>query len=303
MSEERSPREELADLVASVGALLEWHLATGSVGIERGSGRPAEPVADEPAPIAHATAPEAVYAPEAPRAPAAHPPRAPRAHGDEAPGHDLVARPASPARPAARPDGLAPGDRGPALALLAEEAAACAACALHTGRARSVFGSGSPTAEILFVGSEPSGDDEANGAPFGGEVGKLFDGILRAMAMRREDVYVTNIVACRPPGDRDASRDEVRHCSRFLDQQIAIVQPRAIVALGTKALHALTGTRQSIGEARGTWKLYKGRVRLMPTFSLEYLVRKREDRRTRGLVWEDLQLVLHELGREPAKRQ
>lgn len=171
----------------------------------------------------------------------------------------------------------------------------CQRCKLAGGRTQIVFGIGNPHAEVMFVGEGPGRDEDLKGEPFVGRAGQLLtDIITKGMKLRREDVYIANVVKCRPPGNRDPEADEVETCEPFLIRQIELIKPRVIVALGRVAVQALLRTKTPISQLRGNWHDYHG-IKLMPTFHPAYLLRNPGDKR---LVWEDIKNVLRELGQE-----
>lgn len=170
---------------------------------------------------------------------------------------------------------------------LAEEASGCKRCALAERRRRVVFGAGNPDAELMFIGEGPGAEEDRQGLPFVGAAGGLLTKIIEAMDLERNDVYIANIVKCRPPGNRDPRPEEVSECRGYLLRQIALVQPRVIVALGRVAAQALLGEERPIGKLRGHWHSAFG-VELMPTYHPAALLRNRSLKRP---VWEDMQLV------------
>ncbi|MGH9388453.1 MAG: uracil-DNA glycosylase, partial [Vicinamibacteria bacterium] len=175
----------------------------------------------------------------------------------------------------------------------------CTRCKLHAGRSKIVFGSGNPNAEIVFVGEGPGEEEDRQGLPFVGRAGQLLTKIIQeGMKLRREDVYICNVIKCRPPGNRDPERDEVGSCGPFLERQLIAVSPKVIVALGRPAASFLLGMSVPITKIRGTWQEYRG-IPVMPTFHPAYLLRAytKENRR---LVWEDMLKVLDRLGRGSA---
>lgn len=166
----------------------------------------------------------------------------------------------------------------------------CVRCKLHKqGRKKIVFGVGDPQADVMFVGEGPGGDEDRIGEPFVGKAGQLLTRIIEGgMKLRREDVYIANIVKCRPPQNRDPQPDEVAACEPFLLTQIRIIQPKVIVALGKYAAQTLLRSDTSISRLRGQWHHYNG-IPLMPTFHPSYLLRNPEQKRP---VWEDIQTVM-----------
>ena len=187
------------------------------------------------------------------------------------------------------------GEAGAAVSLprLREILGECRRCKLSQGRTRIVYGVGNPDAEVLFVGEGPGRDEDLQGEPFVGRAGQLLtDIITKGMKLRREDVYIANVVKCRPPQNRDPEPDEVASCEPFLIRQIELVKPRVIIALGKFAAQTLVRSAAPISRLRGQWHDYHG-IRLMPTFHPAYLLRNPGDKR---LVWEDIKSVLRELG-------
>jgi uracil-DNA glycosylase len=169
----------------------------------------------------------------------------------------------------------------------------CTRCKLAAGRTKLVFGVGSPAAELMFVGEGPGADEDRLGEPFVGRAGQLLTKMIEAMGYRREDVYIANVVKCRPPENRNPEPDEMEACEPFLRRQIAAVRPKVIVALGKVAVHALLRETTAISRLRGRWFGYEG-VKLMPTFHPAYLLRSPDEKKK---AWEDLQLVMKELGK------
>lgn len=170
----------------------------------------------------------------------------------------------------------------------------CRRCKLCQGRTHIVFGVGNPQAEIVFVGEGPGRDEDLQGEPFVGRAGQLLTEIItKGMKMRRADVYIANVVKCRPPENRNPEPDEIAACEPFLVKQIELIQPRVIVALGTFAAQTLLKIKTPISRLRGIWHNYQG-IKLMPTLHPAYLLRNPTDKR---LVWQDIQAVLRELGR------
>jgi DNA polymerase len=185
-------------------------------------------------------------------------------------------------------------DKGCASAALLEvrgELGECSRCKLAGGRTNLVFGVGRPDAELLFVGEGPGADEDAQGEPFVGKAGQLLTRMIEAMGLRREDVYIANVVKCRPPGNRDPEPDEIAACEPFLKAQIAALSPRIIVALGRFAVQTLLRDTTPITRQRGRWREYEG-VKLMPTFHPAYLFRNPGEKKK---AWEDLKLVMKEL--------
>jgi DNA polymerase len=170
----------------------------------------------------------------------------------------------------------------------------CTRCKLASGRTHIVFGSGNPAAELMFVGEAPGADEDAQGLPFVGRAGQLLTRIIESIGMRREDVYICNILKCRPPGNRNPEGDEMAACEPFLFRQIEAVKPKVICALGLFGVQTLLRTKEAIGKLRGRFYDYRG-VKLMPTFHPAYLLRNPYEKRK---VWEDVQKIrdyLHSL--------
>ncbi|WP_050428843.1 uracil-DNA glycosylase [Chondromyces crocatus] len=178
--------------------------------------------------------------------------------------------------------------------LVDQEVRGCQRCGLHAGRTHTVLHRGSPNAEIVFIGEGPGQEEDLSGEPFVGAAGQLLDKMIVAMGYGRDDVYICNIVKCRPPKNRKPEPQEMEACSPYLARQLDIVKPRVIVALGATAVQGLLGTAEGITRLRGTWKLYKGTIPLMPTFHPAYLLRQPSAKRE---VWSDLKGVLQFLGR------
>lgn len=181
------------------------------------------------------------------------------------------------------------------LAALEAEYAACMLCPLSKTRTRVVFGSGSPTAKLLFVGEAPGFDEDREGKPFVGAAGQLLTKIIEAMKLKREDVYIANCLKCRPPGNRNPNPTEIATCSPILERQIEIIRPKIICALGKFAAQTLLNTEEPISRLRGRFFETRG-ARLMPTFHPAYLLRNPADKK---LVWEDMQKIMRELGLLP----
>jgi DNA polymerase len=170
----------------------------------------------------------------------------------------------------------------------------CRRCKLCQGRTQIVFGVGNPRAELVFVGEGPGRDEDLQGEPFVGRAGRLLTEIItKGMKMRREDVYICNVVKCRPPENRNPEPDEIAACEPFLIRQLELIKPRWIVALGTFAAQTLLKTKTPISRLRGNWHTYQG-IKTMPTLHPAYLLRNPADKR---LVWQDIQAVLREMGR------
>jgi uracil-DNA glycosylase len=188
-----------------------------------------------------------------------------------------------------------PAAAGPAdgLATVRGELGNCTRCKLHKGRSNIVFGEGDPKAVLVFVGEGPGLEEDEQGRPFVGAAGQLLtDIIVKGMKLRREDVYICNIVKCRPPDDRNPEPDEIEACGPFLKKQLQAINPGVIVALGNVAVKTLLTTGEGITSLRGKWRTYNG-IPLMPTFHPAHLLRNPGDKK---LVWEDIQKVMEKLG-------
>ncbi len=179
------------------------------------------------------------------------------------------------------------------LPALREVLGECDRCKLCDARTNIVFGVGNPDAELMFVGEGPGADEDEQGIPFVGRAGQLLTRIITGgMGLTRDDVYIANVIKCRPPGNRNPEPDEIVACEPFLHRQIAIVRPRVIVTLGKFATQALLRETRPISKLRGNWLDYRG-VPVMPTFHPAYLLRNPSDKR---IVWADIQLVMNRLG-------
>ena len=172
--------------------------------------------------------------------------------------------------------------------LRVEDIGDCRRCKLCEGRNTIVFGDGNPRARVMFVGEGPGFEEDRRGLPFVGKAGQLLNQIIEAMGFRREEVYIANVVKCRPPENRTPLPDETAACTPFLFEQIAIIRPHVIVALGSPAAQALLGRTAGITKIRGTFGEYQG-IRVMPTFHPAYLLRNPAAKRP---VWEDMKQVM-----------
>jgi DNA polymerase len=171
----------------------------------------------------------------------------------------------------------------------------CRRCKLCSGRTHLVFGVGNPRAKLMFVGEGPGRDEDLQGEPFVGRAGQLLtDIITKGIGLRREDVYIANVVKCRPPDNRNPEPDEVAACEPFLKKQIELIGPEIIVGLGKFAVQTLLQSKMPITKLRGNWHTYHG-IKLMPTFHPAYLLRNPADKK---LVWEDIKKVIKEMRRE-----
>ena len=193
--------------------------------------------------------------------------------------------------PSETPPQAAPTLAVESLESLAVEAAGCVLCRLSEKRKTVVFGEGHDRAAVMFIGEGPGAEEDRTGRPFVGQAGKLLDRMIFAMGFEREQVYIANVVKCRPPGNRDPKDDEVAACAAYLDRQIDLIEPQVIVALGKPASRRLTGTNKPMGALRGRWSSYR-RIPLMPVFHPAYLLRQPKLKRE---AWEDLKLVMSRL--------
>jgi uracil-DNA glycosylase family 4 len=184
------------------------------------------------------------------------------------------------------------------LEAILEDIGDCQRCKLCEHRRTIVFGEGSPRARLVFVGEGPGADEDASGRPFVGRAGQLLDKIIAAIGLRREDVYIANVVKCRPPQNRNPEPDEVATCEPFLFRQLAFIHPEVIVALGAPAFQCLVKTKEPIGRARGEWREWNG-AKLMPTFHPAFLLRSPDKKRE---VWEDMKKVRDYLNSREAGR-
>ncbi len=183
-------------------------------------------------------------------------------------------------------------ERAAALQLIRDEIGDCTSCALHTGRHTIVFADGSPTARLMFVGEGPGADEDAQGLPFVGRAGQLLNNMIAAMGLKREEVYIANVVKCRPPGNRTPEPEEANTCSPFLFRQIDVVRPQVLVALGATAATYLLGARQPLAGLRGRVHAFRG-MSLIVTYHPAFLLR---DPRQKKEAWADLQIAMKELG-------
>lgn len=195
---------------------------------------------------------------------------------------------------------VAPEHKAAALAAIRQDIGDCTRCPLaYAGRHTIVFADGDPNASLMFVGEGPGADEDASGVPFVGKAGQLLNNMIGAMGLKREQVYIANIVKCRPPRNRVPEPIEANTCTQFLLAQIDIVQPRVIVALGATAAAYLLGVRQSLSSLRGRWHSCRG-AKLAVTYHPAFLLR---DPRQKGEAWKDLQRVMTELGLKAPRPQ
>ena len=199
----------------------------------------------------------------------------------------------------AEPEPVEPEDPSPFagfdISRLRDEATACELCELHATRNTVVFGTGNDNADLMFVGEAPGADEDQQGEPFVGRAGQLLTKIVEAMGFRRDDVYIANVIKCRPPGNRNPKPIEIETCEPFLLKQVELIQPKVICALGSFAAQALLHTDEKISRLRGRFHDYHG-AKLMPTYHPAFLLRNPHSKRE---VWEDMQKVMDELGASP----
>jgi uracil-DNA glycosylase family 4 len=187
---------------------------------------------------------------------------------------------------------------GDTFQLIHETIGDCTRCKLHKGRTNIVFGVGSVKAQLVFVGEGPGRDEDIKGEPFVGRAGKLLTQMIEAMGLRREDVYICNVVKCRPPENRLPEKDEITTCSPFLFRQIDVIRPKVICCLGSCASQTLLQTTQGISRFRGEWFDFRG-SKLIATYHPAYLLRNPN---AKGEVWKDLQKVMAVLGLQPKRK-
>jgi len=189
------------------------------------------------------------------------------------------------------------------LPVIQAEVQSCTKCALAATRTNTVFSRGNPDAKLVFIGEAPGADEDAQGVPFVGRAGQLLDKMIGAMGLDpAKDVYVCNIIKCRPPGNRRPEPEETASCIPYLHEQLAVIDPKVLVLLGNTAVAGVLGTKLGITKVRGQWKLYKGKVPVMPTYHPSYLLRPSAQQvEAKKQAWEDLQAVMKELGL-PAKK-
>ena len=252
----------------------------------------------------HAVEPAAWAQSEAEPAPAGHPvqatataPQIPQSTASQDQETAIAPRKPFPAAPTPAPP-VPPEQHFAALKLIREEIGDCTRCALAKGRNKIVFGDGDPNARLMFVGEGPGADEDAQGLPFVGRGGQLLNNMIAAMGLKREQVYIANVVKCRPPQNRTPEPDEAHTCSPFLFKQIDVVRPQVIVALGQTAVTYLTGEKRPLSAWRGTVHPLRG-TKLIVTYHPAFLLRDPNQKRH---AWADLQIAMRELGLEPPAR-
>jgi DNA polymerase len=272
MAGELDPTAELRFLTEALRAHAEWQQACGA-GALPGGGSELRATGYE-RPVAELLAPVLARSVETPK---------------QTPPSPLPAAP-SPTHNSQ----LTTHERQTHLTVLAETVKSCTRCALHAERKQTVFARGNGSSGLCFIGEGPGADEDEQGFPFVGAAGQLLDRMIAAMGIERDDVYVCNIVKCRPPKNRTPEPEEMNACMPFLAEQLSLVEPQVIVALGKTAVQGLFGTVEGITRIRGRWRLYQQRIAVMPTFHPAYLLRSPAAKRE---VWADLQLVLKHMGR------
>jgi len=215
----------------------------------------------------------------------------------------------APPKPAASQAGLVPlfdaGPSGDSLERILADIGDCRRCRLCEGRTNIVFGSGNPQAKLVFVGEGPGEDEDLQGLPFVGRAGQLLTQMINntaakeGMSVRREHVYICNVVKCRPPNNRAPAADEMAVCGQFLFRQLSVIHPRAICVLGGTAAKALLGTKEGITRLRGQWQWWRD-IPVMPTYHPSFLLRSVSPNAKRE-AWEDLKKVLHYVYDEPPR--
>ncbi|MEX1110935.1 MAG: uracil-DNA glycosylase, partial [Chthoniobacterales bacterium] len=218
------------------------------------------------------------------------------------------ARASRPSPPATAGPPPAQQSSAPKLTALREAVSTCQKCEpLAASRTQTVFGTGNPNADLMFVGEAPGFDEDKKGEPFVGPAGELLSKIITAMGLTRDEVYIANVLKCRPdmpkgaPGNRPPTPLEMQRCLPYLREQIAIIQPRILVALGKTAMLGLTGTDESMGALRGRWFTFEN-IPLLPTYHPSYLLRTGSNADKRK-VWEDMMLVMEKLGMTISEKQ
>jgi DNA polymerase len=185
------------------------------------------------------------------------------------------------------------GDSSPSVE---ERILSCQRCPLARTRTNAVPGEGSPDADLMFIGEAPGRDEDIQGRPFVGRAGQLLTKIIEAMKFRREDVYITNIVKCRPPKNREPKREEIQQCQAYLFEQIENIQPKVLVTLGNVPTHFFIPSKSGVTALRGTFHPFED-IMVMPTFHPSYLVRNEANRLLKKNVWEDMKKVMAYLGK------
>ncbi|MDO9017796.1 MAG: uracil-DNA glycosylase [Deltaproteobacteria bacterium] len=298
-----SPRDELLQLIRDLGGQLAWQRDAGLLELPS---QGALPAAAPPPAVAPPPAAATVVAAPTPVAP---PMASPVASPVAPPAPAVISVLPAPVLVAAAPPGAVAAiaevavtagavlDRVGALRVIQDEVRGCRACKLAPTRTQTVFARGNPDARLCFIGEGPGADEDRTGLPFVGLAGQLLDRIIAAMRLTEEQVYIANIVKCRPPNNRVPDHEEMSACTPFLLRQLEVVKPEVIVALGKTATGFLLDSKGSMGSMRGRWHSWKG-VPVMPTWHPSYVLRVRDDPKStaRAEVWTDMKLVLERLG-------
>ncbi|MBL8678441.1 MAG: uracil-DNA glycosylase [Myxococcales bacterium] len=298
-------RDELAALVRGWTAHFEWGRESGAIALRRRGGaslptageapRVAAPVetprvpaaveAPSPAPVAHVVAPQPPRAPPIVEVAKPSPAPTPPAQAETRPLFEEPRRTFAPV--------VYAEERARLLTVVEDQARECRSCRLCEGRNQSVFARGSTNAELFFVGEAPGADEDRIGKPFVGAAGKLLDRILAAMKMSEDDVYIANVIKCRPPNNRPPEPDEAAACGPFLERQIELLRPKVIVAWGRTPTSFLLKKTESMTRLRGRWHEYMG-IPVLVTWHPAYLLRNPDAKKD---TWADMKLVLEKLGR------
>lgn len=274
--------------------LRSWHSAGLGHLVRAAPGQP-EPAISSTAPPARGEAPRAAAPPVTSTASTASTPPADTLTPMARKSSSAAAAPELPVIQVAA-EATQGGSRESRLSALAARVAQCQRCQeLATTRTQTVFGVGNPNAKVMFIGEAPGADEDATGEPFVGRAGQLLTKIIEACGWTRAEIYICNILRCRPPGNRAPSLVEARHCREYLDGQIAIIQPEYIVCWGTTAAQNLLGSEETIGKMRGRFYTH-GKAKVLCTYHPSYLLRNPEAKKP---VWEDMKLLLAEMGLTP----
>ena len=284
-------RSELASIAASLRAYVEWQRDAGTIGFPRRAWK--HPVEEQTAEQAPDALPEDVPVSASATLPLA-PPVAVRTSPTLAPPQSAPPPPPAEEPPPPPP----PPEPRVRLVQLGAEVSTCRKCGLCTKRKRTAFGRGSVGASVMFVGEAPGQEDDEQGRPFVGRAGQLLDKMVAAMKLTEAEVYIANVMKCRPPDNRRPEPSEIEKCLPHLHEQIELVKPSVLIALGNVAIGALLQTEDGVDKLRGGWRMYRGRTMVMPTYHPSRLLRADEQQpEIRRKVWEDLQLVMNEVAR------
>jgi uracil-DNA glycosylase family 4 len=276
-AERAALRQELGEIASSLRAYVEWQRDAGTIGFPR------LPKTAQPGAAMQSSEPEPITAAPVADVPVPPPPPAP---------------PAAPAAAAPEPQPLPVIEPRARLPQLGAEVAACRKCGLCSKRKRAAFGRGDVGAQVMFVGEAPGQEDDEQGRPFVGRAGQLLDKMIAAMKLTEAEVYIGNVIKCRPPGNRRPDPPEIAACMPYLHEQIALVRPKILVALGNVAIGAILETEDGVDKLRGGWRLYRGQTLVLPTYHPSRLLRDdAEQPEIRRRVWEDLQLAMNEMAR------